>query len=80
MSVCKWLAAVAVVAVLAVGSARAGDNGDGTWTVDPGDTLCKIAQAKYGSESKWRDIYEKNKDVIGNNPNNIIVGQKLKLP
>lgn len=53
-------------------------NGDkqATYTVQTGDNLSKIA-AKYNTT--WQAIYDKNKDIIGNNPNLIKVGQVLKI-
>lgn len=47
-----------------------------TYTVQPGDTLSKIAKKYLESASLWRKIYEDNKSVI-KNPNIIHVGQKL---
>lgn len=52
-----------------------GDN----YVVERGDSLWRIAQKVYGNGSRWREIYEMNKDVIGNDPNRIYVGQILKL-
>lgn len=51
-------------------------------TVRTGDTLSIIAQRYYnnGSEAYWRPIYEKNRDIIGNNPNRLVVGQLLCIP
>lgn len=51
-------------------------------TVVSGDSLSKIAQQYYKSEDKdkWMRIYEANKDVIGDNPSLIKVGQVLKIP
>ena len=46
------------------------------YVVKAGDNLSKIA-GKFGTT--WQKIYEKNKDVIGNNPNMIYAGQKLKI-
>ena len=46
------------------------------YTVKPGDSLSSIA-AKYGMN--WRTIYNNNKATIGNNPNKIYVGQKLRI-
>lgn len=46
------------------------------YTVQTGDNLSKIASI-YGTT--WQAIYEKNKDVIGNNPNIIYAGQVLKI-
>ena len=48
-----------------------------TYTVQPGDTLSKIAAA-FGLPS-WRPLYEANRDRI-QNPNVIHVGQVLVIP
>ncbi|MCO4292154.1 LysM peptidoglycan-binding domain-containing protein [Solitalea sp. MAHUQ-68] len=48
-----------------------------TYTVQPGDSLSKIA-TKY-SGLKWQDIFEANKDQISN-PDLIKPGQVLKIP
>ncbi|MEB3298069.1 MAG: peptidoglycan-binding protein [Candidatus Sericytochromatia bacterium] len=42
--------------------------------------LSGIAQRYLGSASRWREIYDLNKDVIGANANMIHVGQTLKMP
>lgn len=47
-----------------------------TYTVVKGDTLSGIAR-KY--KTTWQKIYEKNKTIIGKNPNLIKPGQKLKI-
>lgn len=47
-----------------------------TYTVQSGDNLSKIAK-KYNTT--WQKIYEDNKDVIGNDPNLIKVGQVLNI-
>ena len=51
-----------------------------TYTVVSGDSLSKIAKNHYGDGTKWHQIYEANKDLIGNNPDLIEVGQVLTLP
>jgi len=51
-----------------------------TYTVVSGDSLAGIARKIYGDWSRWREIYDLNKAVIGNNPNLIYVGQTLILP
>jgi len=47
-----------------------------TYTVKKGDTLSDIA-TKYNTT--WQKLYEKNKAVIGGNPNLIYPGQVLKI-
>ena len=44
--------------------------------VKRGDSLEKIAR-KYNTT--WEKIYEDNKDIIGDNPHKIFIGQKLKI-
>lgn len=53
-----------------------------TYTVKAGDTLSAIAEKFYGkdSESTYQDIYESNKDLIGDNPDQIKIGIVLKIP
>ena len=46
------------------------------YIVKKGDNLSKIAK-KY--HTTWQKIYEKNKNIIGNNPNLIYPGQKLEI-
>lgn len=50
-----------------------------TYTVVKGDSLYKIAKAKLGDGSKWKEIYNLNKDKI-KDPNAIQIGQVLKMP
>ncbi len=50
-----------------------------TYTVVAGDSLSKIAKREYGDASKWRAIYEANRDQI-KNPDLIHPGQVLNLP
>lgn len=50
-----------------------------TYTVVAGDTLSKIATREYGDASKWKRIYEANKDTI-KNPDLIYPGQTFKIP
>ena len=53
------------------------EEGGDTYTVKSGDTLSKIGQ-HHGVA--WRDIHEANRDVIGDNPDLIKPGQKLRIP
>ncbi|NIV39458.1 MAG: LysM peptidoglycan-binding domain-containing protein, partial [Anaerolineae bacterium] len=50
--------------------------------VEEGETLSSIALKYYDSadKEKWMAIYEQNKDVIGDDPNMIKPGQRLKIP
>ncbi len=50
-----------------------------TYTVVRGDSLSKISVRAYGSAS-FAVIYDANRDVVGNNPNLIRVGQILDVP
>lgn len=54
-----------------------GGGGEETYTVKSGDTLSKIGQ-HHGVA--WREIYEANKGVIGDNPDKILPGQQLRIP
>ena len=57
-----------------------GTSGSGkTYVVVSGDSLSKIAKREYGDASKWRRIYEANKDLI-KDPDLIYPGQELKVP
>ena len=57
---------------------------DASYTVQKGDTLWEIAEAKYGSGFEWTKILSANKDKVGFLPNGnqalIEVGQELSLP
>lgn len=50
------------------------------YTVEAGDTLASIAQKFYGDASRWRRIYDANRDVIGDNPDRLQLGLKLRIP
>ena len=50
-----------------------------TYTVQRGDSLSKIAKALYGDATKWRAIYEANKDQI-KNPDLIHPDQVFVIP
>lgn len=50
-----------------------------TYTVKAGDSLWLIAKKVLGDGSKWQTIYNKNKSIIGPNPNLIKPGQVLTL-
>ncbi len=49
------------------------------YTVQPGDSLSKIAKQYYGDAMKYPEIFEANQEVI-KDPNLIYPGQKLRIP
>jgi nucleoid-associated protein YgaU len=51
-----------------------------TYTVQKGDSLSKIAKHHLGDANAWRRIYDANKATIGDDPDKIFPGQKLKIP
>ncbi len=53
-----------------------------THKVVAGDTMSGLALKYYGSavRDKWMQIYEANKELIGDNPAFIKVGQTLNIP
>ncbi len=64
--------AVALAMTLGLGAAAA-------YTVQPGDNLSSIAKNLLGDASKWKDIFNANKDKLSD-PNKIYVGQELTIP
>jgi len=50
------------------------------YTVKEGDTLWSISLQVYGEGSRWREIYEKNREEIGDNPDIIFGGMSLIVP
>lgn len=50
------------------------------YIVQDGDYLIKIAKQVYGDSSRWREIYDANKDLIGSNPDLIYPGMELDIP
>lgn len=55
------------------------ESGGKTYTVQPGDSLWKIAVKFYGRGSQWPRIYEANRDRI-DNPSLIYPDQELRIP
>lgn len=51
-----------------------------TYTVISGDYLILITKKLIGDTSRWRELYEANKTIIGNNPDLIYPGTVLTLP
>jgi nucleoid-associated protein YgaU len=51
----------------------------GTYTVQSGDTLSKIARTVYGDTGRWKDIYTANRDKM-ENENDLRPGQIITIP
>lgn len=50
-----------------------------SYIVKKGDTLFAIARSEYNDASKWRDIWDANRDRVGNK-DKLSIGQELVLP
>lgn len=50
-----------------------------TYTVQKGDTLSHIAKEHYGRASKWKAIFDANRDQL-DDPDRIQPGQVLQIP
>ena len=50
------------------------------YVVQPNDTLSSIAQHIYQDPTLWKQIYEVNKNVIGDDPNQIKPCMELCIP
>ena len=61
-------------------SSRSSYNRGRTYTVAEGDTLFNIARYELGKASRWAEIYELNRDVLGKDFNYLTPGMKLVLP
>jgi len=53
--------------------------GRATYVVERGDTLINIARQVLGDGSRWREIYELNRDKLPD-PNRLIPGTELRMP
>lgn len=61
-------------------AAAAGASAAGrTYTVQPGDSLSKIAKDFYGNASEYGKIFDANRDKLSD-PNKVQVGQELVIP
>ena len=49
-------------------------------TVGPGDTLFKLAQQYYGDRSRWKDIFEANRNVMKSKDDPLKIGTVLRIP
>ncbi len=59
---------------------RSSGRGGRTYTVVEGDTLFNIARYELGKASRWAEIYDLNRDVLGKDFNYLTPGTPLTLP
>ena len=65
---------------LASAGPRQNYNRGRTYVVAEGDTLFNIARYELGKASRWAEIYELNRDVLGKDFNYLTPGMKLIIP
>ncbi|HZS54458.1 MAG TPA: LysM peptidoglycan-binding domain-containing protein [Bryobacteraceae bacterium] len=63
----------------AAAAAASSGSSSQSYTVQPGDTLSKIAKQFYGNANDYNRIFEANRDKL-KNPDQIQVGQQLVIP
>ena len=51
-----------------------------TYTVKSGDTLSDISKAVWGRASLWQQLYEANRDIIGDDHHKLKIGMVLRVP
>jgi nucleoid-associated protein YgaU len=51
-----------------------------TTTVRRGESLSAVAARVYSDANRWPELYEANRDVLGDNPNFVRAGVELTLP
>ena len=61
-------------------STRESYRGGRSYTVTEGDTLFNIARYELGKASRWVEIYDLNREVLGKDFNYLTPGMKLVLP
>jgi nucleoid-associated protein YgaU len=50
------------------------------YVIQPGDTLRSIAQDVYGDANQWPRIYDANRELIGDDPDALQTGTRLRIP
>jgi len=51
-----------------------------TYNVQPGDSFYSIAESTLGNGTRWKELLELNKKLVGNDPKRLRVGMTLALP
>ena len=49
-------------------------------TVQSGETLSDISLEYLGKASRWREIHDANRSIIGDDPGNLQVGMEIVIP
>jgi nucleoid-associated protein YgaU len=70
----------AVVKARAVQASTRSRRGSDTYIVAEGDTLFDIARYELGKASRWAEIYELNREVLGDDHDHLAPGTELTLP
>lgn len=68
-----------VAPAVAVTTANRVSSGGNVYTVQPGDTLSRIAESRMGDGNLWDAIYQANRDQL-KNANDLAPGMKIKIP
>lgn len=45
-----------------------------------GETLASIARRAYGDATRWKELFDANRQVIGSNPAQLVAGMVLHIP
>lgn len=61
-------------------SVPSGQGGGRAYVVQPGDNIYEVARQELGKASRWREIYDLNKDVVGTQSLELTPGTRLLLP
>ncbi len=64
----------------ALAAAREPEAGSSGYVVQEGDTLFDIARYKLGRASRWGEIFELNREVLGEDFDFLQPGLELKMP
>lgn len=75
--VCALVAGLLFAGTLSASAQQ--DTCGGTYTVQRGESLSLIADKLYRNAGKWTAIHSNNLGAIGDNPNSIRVGMRLRL-
>lgn len=75
----RWLVAPLIAAASLTGTAATAAENPTHQTV-AGDSLWGVAQEHLDDGTRWEEIYELNKDQVGQDPNLVLQGQTLTLP